>query len=134
MSEEDNIDIIFSKNELQNLKTFIDNKKYINSMNFYLMYMFHLCQGASVLCTTLSTTFGHSLLWIGVALSIGASIINSIEKVNSAYLTKINKDVIKIKQHKYIIESDINIDIENKRRQSAISMLNSNQDEIPEQK
>ena len=127
MSEDDNIDIIFSRNELQNLKTFIDNKKYINRLNFYLLYLFHLCQGASVLCTTLSTTFGHSLLWIGVALSIGASIINSIEKVNAAYLLKINKDVMKIKQHKYIIESDINIDIENKRRASAISSLNDEQ-------
>ena len=99
------IEEIFAKNEIEDLKKFINKRKYLNISNMYLIYLYHIMQAAGILITSFATSYNNKqLIWIGIGLNIISGIINTFEHVNNSISEKILKDIKLIKENKYIDE------------------------------
>lgn len=137
MNNKDEIEKIFIDVEINDLKRFINEKYILNRVNLYLMYLFYIVNAGGILITSISTINNNkAYIWCGIALTLISTIISACEKINLNQLKKLNSDIKQIKNNNYIVESDLEINLEaaNRRRQSAISMLNIPHDEIPDPK
>ena len=103
---------IFDDNELEDLKSFMYKRHFINNCNLFLIYFFHFVQSAGILVTTIAAGYNKRyLIWIGIGLNVIASLINVYEKINNNMLKKLMVDIKAIKDGNYIDESQI-IDLE----------------------
>ena len=104
------IQTIFQKNKLDDLKEFMNKRKCLNSWNMVLIYLFHIVQSAGILTTTIAAGYDMKILvWIGVGLNITATLINVFEKTNSSISKNLMKDIQAIKEGSYVDESSIEL-------------------------
>lgn len=104
------IQTIFQKNRLEDLKDFMNKRKCLNSWNMVLIYLFHIVQSAGILTTTIAAGYDMKLLvWVGVGLNITATLINVFEKTNSSISKNLMKDIQAIKEGSYVDESSIEL-------------------------
>ena len=97
---------IFDKNKLDDLKEFINRRKCLNNWNIALVYLFHIIQSAGILTTTIAAGYDiKAIVWVGVGLNILASMINIFEKTNNGISKKLMKDIQAIKDGTYVDES-----------------------------
>jgi len=107
-----NIEIqsIFEKNKLEDLKVSIDKRKCLNSWNIALIYLFHIIQSAGILTTTIAAGYDmKQLIWVGVGFNLLASLLNVFEKTNSTISKALLKDIEAIKQGTYVDEGTIEL-------------------------
>ena len=75
---------LFEKNKLEDLKHFMEKRKCLNSWNMVLIYLFHVVQSAGILTTTIAAGYDMKVIvWVGVGFNILASLINVFEKTNT---------------------------------------------------
>jgi len=99
------INTILDNNKIDDLERFIEKRHCLNIWNSYLIYLFHTIQSAGILTTTIGTGYGRNdLIWIGVGLNVTASLINIYEQTNNSISLKLMKDIIAIRDEKYIDE------------------------------
>jgi hypothetical protein len=92
------IQSIFEKNKLDDLKAFIDKRKCLNQWNMGLIYLFHIIQSAGILTTTIAAGYGmKELIWVGVGFNILATLVNVFEKTNNSISKNLLKDIESIK-------------------------------------
>jgi hypothetical protein len=99
---------IFDKNKLSDLKEFVGRRKCLNEFNMALMYLFHIVQSAGILTTTIAAGYDmKELVWIGVGINIVASLINIFEKTNAGISKRLLKDIEAIRDGTFVDESDV---------------------------
>ena len=104
------IQSIFEKNKLEDLKAFIDKRKCLNSWNIALIYLFHIIQSAGILTTTIAAGYNmKEIVWVGVGFNILASMLNVFEKTNASISTGLLKDIQAIKEGTFVDEGTIEI-------------------------
>ena len=102
------IQSIFEKNKLSDLKEFVGRRKCLNEFNMALMYLFHIVQSAGILTTTIAAGYDmKDLVWIGVGINIVASLINIFEKTNAGISKRLLKDIEAIRDGTFVDESDV---------------------------
>ncbi len=105
MSQKEEIQKIFEKNELEDLKRFIKKRESLNKCNMYLSYLFHFVQSSGIFITTIATGYNREeFIWLGVGLNILASLINVYEQLNNNMSKKIMNDIKSIKDNNYVDE------------------------------
>ena len=102
------IQAIFEKNKLSDLKEFVSKRKCLNEFNMALMYLFHIVQSAGILTTTIAAGYDmKELVWIGVGINIVASLINIFEKTNAGISKRLLKDIEAIRDGSFVDQSDV---------------------------
>lgn len=126
----DEIQSIFEKNKLDDLKEFMGKRKCLNAWNMALIYLFHIVQSAGILTTTIAAGYDmKSLVWVGVGLNITATLINVFEKTNTSISKHLMKDIQAIKQGTYVDESEM-IEIVNKKDDKETPLLSGTTSEL----
>ena len=106
---------IFNNNKLEDLKRFLNKRRFLNITNFFLMYLFHFIQSSGILISSYSAgTNNTTFLWVGIGLNFIATLINIYEKMNSSILKKLIIDIKLIKDDNYLDETDLIIDDQKK--------------------
>ncbi len=101
----DRINKIFEENQFNDLIRFMKKRQCLNTSNMYLKYLFHLVQAAGILTTTIATGYNYTyLIWVGVGMNVTASLIHSLEQINNSMSQKLLKDILAIKENKYVDE------------------------------
>lgn len=101
------INVILNTNKLDDLKNFISRRKCLNQCNLFLVYLFHIVQSAGILVTTIAAGYDKKeLIWVGVGLNIGASLLNVFEKTNNNISKHLLKDIQSIRDNTYVDESE----------------------------
>ena len=104
------IQSIFEKNKLEDLKAFIEKRKCLNSSNIALIYLFHIIQSAGILTTTIAAGYNmKEIVWVGVGFNILASLLNVFEKTNASISKGLLKDIQAIKEGTFVDEGTIEI-------------------------
>jgi hypothetical protein len=104
------IQSIFEKNKLEDLKAFIEKRKCLNSWNIALIYLFHIIQSAGILTTTIAAGYNmKEIVWVGVGFNILASLLNVFEKTNASISKGLLKDIQAIKEGTFVDEGTIEI-------------------------
>jgi hypothetical protein len=117
------IQSIFEKNKLDDLKEFMGKRKCLNAWNMALIYLFHIVQSAGILTTTIAAGYDmKDLVWVGVGLNITATLINVFEKTNTSISKHLMKDIQAIKQGIYVDESEM-IEIQEKKDDKSVPLL-----------
>ena len=99
---------LFEKNKLEDLKHFMEKRKCLNSWNMALIYLFHVVQSAGILTTTIAAGYDMKVLvWVGVGFNILASLINVFEKTNTGISKHLMKDIQAIKNGTYVDEEPL---------------------------
>lgn len=99
------IDDILNQNKVDDLKRFLAKRQCLNKTNVCLNYLFHFIQSAGIFTTTLAAGYNiKELVWGGIALNIVASLINIFEQTNNTLSKRLMKDIVAIKQGKYVDE------------------------------
>ena len=99
------VNAILNKNKIDDLTRFLEKRQCLNQTNVWLNYVFHFVQSAGIFTTTLAAGYNiKELVWGGIALNIVASLINVFEQTNNTMSKRIMKDIIAIKQGKYVDE------------------------------
>jgi hypothetical protein len=99
------VNAILNKNKIDDLTRFLEKRQCLNKTNVWLNYMFHFVQSAGIFTTTLAAGYNiKELVWGGIALNIIASLINVFEQTNNTISKRIMKDIVAIKQGKYVDE------------------------------
>ena len=89
------IQSIFEKNKLEDLKRFMAKRQCLNSWNMGLIYLFHIVQSAGILTTTIAAGYDmKSLIWVGVGFNI---MVTVFEKTNQSISKNLLKDIEAIK-------------------------------------
>lgn len=102
------IQAIFERNKLSDLKEFVGRRKCLNEFNMALMYLFHIVQSAGILTTTIAAGYDmKELVWIGVGINIVASLINIFEKTNAGISKRLLKDIEAIRDGTFVDQSDV---------------------------
>ena len=102
------IQSIFEKNKLEDLKAFIEKRKCLNSWNIALIYLFHIIQSAGILTTTIAAGYNmKEIVWVGVGFNILASLLNVFEKTNASISKGLLKDIEAIKEGTFVDEGTI---------------------------
>ena len=108
---------IFDSNTVSDLKRFLNRRQRLNTINSYLIYLFHLIQSAGIFTSSYATsTDNKDLIWIGISLNILATLINVSEKTNNNILKKLMNDIVLIKEGTYVDEGEL-ISIDKKEEQ-----------------
>jgi hypothetical protein len=106
------INDIFDKNTLSDLKRFMTRRQNLNTTNSYLIYLFHLVQAAGILVSSIAaSTQNQTFIWVGISLNVTATLIHVYEKTNNSMLKKLLIDIKSIKNHTYIDEGQL-VDID----------------------
>ena len=99
------VNAILNKKKIDDLTRFLEKRQCLNKTNVWLNYMFHFVQSAGIFTTTLAAGYNiKELVWGGIALNIIASLINVFEQTNNTISKRIMKDIVAIKQGKYVDE------------------------------
>lgn len=118
---------ILENNKLEDLKKFLSRRNCLNNVNMGMTYLFHTVQAAGILTTTIATGYGATnLIWIGVGLNVGASLINIFEHTNNSMSMRLMKDIIAIRDDKYVDEGII-VEEDNKSTKEQTQPTSSRQ-------
>jgi len=99
---------ILEENTIDDLKSLMSRRHYLNRCNIVLMYLFYFIQSAGIMTTTIATGYNYTyLIWIGVGMNILASLLNVYEKVNANLLKTYMKDINDIKSGKFVDEGAV---------------------------
>ena len=99
---------ILDGNTIDDLKSLLNRRQYLNRCNIYLIYLFHFVQSTGILTTTIATGYNYTyLIWIGVGLNILASLLNVYEKTNANLLKTYLKSIEDIKKGTFTDEAGI---------------------------
>ena len=99
---------ILDENQLGDLQRFLNERKRLNSCNFYLIYLFHIFQSIGILTTTVATGYNNTeVIWMGIGFNFLASLINVIEKTNNNLSKRLLDDIDAIRQGNYIDEKEL---------------------------
>ena len=110
------IQSIFEKNKLEDLKAFIDKRKCLNSWNIALIYLFHIIQSAGILTTTIAAGYNmKEIVWVGVGFNILASLLNVFEKTNASISKGLLKDIQAIKEGTFVDEGTIELPVKEEK-------------------
>ena len=110
------IQSIFEKNKLEDLKAFIEKRKCLNSWNIALIYLFHIIQSAGILTTTIAAGYNmKEIVWVGVGFNILASLLNVFEKTNASISKGLLKDIQAIKEGTFIDEGTIELPVKEEK-------------------
>ena len=110
------IQSIFEKNKLEDLKAFIEKRKCLNSWNIALIYFFHIIQSAGILTTTIAAGYNmKEIVWVGVGFNILASLLNVFEKTNASISKGLLKDIQAIKEGTFIDEGTIELPVKEEK-------------------
>ena len=105
------INAIFENNKVNDLKSFLYKRHFLNNCNISLIYLFHITQSAGILTTAIATSYNNTqLIWIGIGINCLATLINVFEKTNINISKKYMKDIQDIKDDIYIDESDLDFE------------------------
>ena len=92
------INAIFENNKVNDLKSFLYKRHFLNNCNISLIYLFHITQSAGILTTAIATSYNNTqLIWIGIGINCLATLINVFEKTNINISKKYMKDIQDIK-------------------------------------
>jgi hypothetical protein len=106
---------LLEKNKIEDLKRFLSRRKYLNCSNIALLYLFHIIQSAGILTTTIAAGYDNrNMVWIGAGLNALAAIIHIFERTNESLINQYGKDIQNIKDDKYLDESAIDVESEEK--------------------
>jgi len=95
------------KIKINDLQRFLNKRQFLNTVNSYLIYLFHFVQSAGILTTSIGTSYNNTyLIWTGVSLNILASLINVYEKTNNSIIKKLMTDIKNIKDGNYVDEGE----------------------------
>ena len=107
------IEIIFQNNKVNDLKRFLSKREYLNVCNLIMLYLFHIIQSIGIFINSYGVSVNnYNIIWIGIGLNFIATIIQVFEKLNDTQLKKLFYEIERIKQDKYIDETQF-VDIEN---------------------
>ena len=107
------INEIFDNNMLNDLKRFLSRRQNLNTMNSYLIYLFHLVQSTGILVSSIAaSTQNKTFIWVGISLNVAATLIHVYEKTNNSMLKKLLIDIKSIKNHTYVDEGEL-VDVDN---------------------
>jgi hypothetical protein len=110
---DEQIDVIMSTNQIQDLCRFIRLRHRINRCNLCLIYWFHIMQTTGILVSTIAAGGDMKvLMWVGISFHCVASLLAIFEKNNVAVSKKLLRDIEAIKNHTYVDESPVEADIE----------------------
>ena len=110
------IQSIFEKNKLEDLKAFIEKRKCLNSWNIALIYLFHIIQSAGILTTTIAAGYNmKEIVWVGVGFNILASLLNVFEKTNASISKGLLKDIQLIKEGTFVDEGTIELPVKEEK-------------------
>lgn len=124
------IQTILENNKLEDLNRFLAKRKCLNQCNSFMVYLFHTVQSAGILTTTIATGYGIThLIWIGVGLNVLASLINIFEQTNNSISLKLLKDIIAIKDDKYVDEGII-VETDDDKKETIAVKPHSNDSSI----
>lgn len=102
------IQTLFDKNKIEDLKSFMAKRKCLNSWSMGLIYTFHIVQAAGILTTSIAAGYDmKELIWAGVGLNIIATLITVFEKTNNAISKTLLKDIQAIKDGSYVDEGTV---------------------------
>ena len=114
---------IFERNQLSDLKRFMAKRQRINSVNTVFMYLFHVLQSSGILVTTIATGYNYrELIWVGVGLNVLSSLVNIFEKLNTSISAKLMKDIQSIRDGTYVDEGVLINDVKKEEQKSADSV------------
>jgi hypothetical protein len=120
------IQSIFDKNRLEDLKRFLNKRQCLNVTNSYLIYLFHFVQSAGILTTSFAAGSNNTnLVWIGISLNCLATLISIYEKTNNSLLKKLMNDIKMIKEGTYVDEGEL-VDTDNLNTQVNQNINNQN--------
>jgi hypothetical protein len=104
----DEIKQLLDENTINDLKRFLNKRQCLNTTNSYLIYLFHLVQSAGILTSSYAVSNNdNNLAWIGISLSVFATLIHTYEKTNNFILKKTMNNINTIKEGKYVDEDCI---------------------------
>ena len=116
----DRIAKIFEENQFEDLIRFMKKRQCLNTSNMYLKYLFHLIQAGGILTTTVATGYNYTyLIWVGVGMNVAASLIHSIEQINNSMSQKLLKDIMAIRENKYVDEGILIESESNKNKETS---------------
>jgi len=99
---------LFEKNEIDDLKRFINQRQCLNTSNSALIYLFHIVQSAGILTTSIGAGYGiEELVWAGTSLNVVATLISVFEKTNETISKKLMKNIKAIRDGVYVDEDTI---------------------------
>jgi len=99
---------IFDENEIDDLKRFLKKRQCLNTLNLYMIYLFHFVQSAGIFITSYGTGNNNQILmWTGICLNLLATLIHIYTQTNNSLLKKIIIDIQLIKEKKYIDEGEL---------------------------
>jgi hypothetical protein len=131
MTEQSNNEIeikrIFDENELNDLRSFLKKRQCLNTLNLYMIYLFHFVQSAGIFVTSFGTGNNNRIfMWTGICLNLLATLIHIYTQTNNSLLKKLIIDIQLIRERKYIDESElINTDSIKQTNQQIQSDQNS---------
>ena len=99
---------IFDENEIDDLKRFLKNRQCLNTLNLYLIYLFHLVQSIGIFITSYGTGNNNKIvIWIGISLNFLATLIQIYTQTNNSLMKKLMNDINLIKDKKYTDEGEL---------------------------
>jgi hypothetical protein len=99
---------IFDENEINDLKRFLKKRQCLNTLNLYMIYLFHFVQSVGLFITSYGTSNNNQILiWIGISLNFLATLIHIYSQTNNSLLKKLMNDINLIKDKKYIDEGEL---------------------------
>ena len=105
---------LIEKNKSEDIERFFKERKCLNKMNCFLMYLFHFIQSSGIIVTSYAAgTHDSNLVWIGISLNTVASLLMIYEKQNNNLLEKLLINIKNIENGKYIDEEtlvDVDVD------------------------
>jgi hypothetical protein len=103
---------ILSKNQLHDLRGFIQMRQCLNRCNIGMIYLFHIVQTAGILISTIAAGNDmKALIWVGVGCHCIASLIAVFEKHNVTLSKKLLRDIEAIQTHSYVDEGVIDAEL-----------------------
>jgi hypothetical protein len=109
------INDIFEKNEVDDLKRFISQRQCLNTSNTAMMYLFHIIQAAGILTTAIAAGYQiEGLVWVGVGLNTSATLVSVFEKTNESISKRLLKGIQAIRAGNYVDEETIEMESEKK--------------------
>lgn len=132
-STEDNIreqiKLLFINNEFDDLKHMLSKRKYLNMSNMAFVYSYHIAQASGILITALAAGYDYKvLIWVGIGFNIGAALLNRFEHINNSMSDRLLKDIIAIKEGKYVDEGNLvdpdtdNVDTQSNKNNNKTSV------------
>jgi len=107
------INQIFEENKINDLKSFLRKRHFLNNFNIFLVFLFYFVQTCGIFITTIGTSYNMPfLIWSGICLNSLASLITIYEKLNVNIMKNMFINIQNIKNNNYIDECAV-VDLEN---------------------